>query len=213
MSQSTKQAIVETTLALAKKRPIGKITVRDIVEACGITRNTFYYHFHDIYEVLECAIEVELDTLRCVSEEDPEKALFALIDFCVSYKKVWINLYKSVGRDQLSLYISKLLREALIERLRREAEAMEVNESDFRLLCVFYGEALLGVFFRWLKDGRGNESHEELAAIISRMHVVFDGHVHRSLQNCIDNPVEKIEHQMVADRESAERRNEYERAF
>ena len=55
MSQSTKQAIVETTLALAKKRPIGKITVRDIVEACGITRNTFYYHFHDIYEVLECA--------------------------------------------------------------------------------------------------------------------------------------------------------------
>ena len=192
MSQSTKQAIVETTLALAKKRPIGKITVRDIVEGCGITRNTFYYHFHDIYEVLECAIEVELDTLRCVSEEDPEKALFALIDFCVSYKKVWINLYKSVGRDQLSLYISKLLREALIERLRREAEAMEVNESDFRLLCVFYEEALLGVFFRWLKEDTRDNSPEELTEIIRRMHTLFEGHVHLSLQNCSRKNAEKV---------------------
>ena len=78
MSQLTKKAIVETTLAMAKQRPIGKITVRDIVEACGITRNTFYYHFHDIYEVLECAIEVELKALRDTGETDPEKALFSL---------------------------------------------------------------------------------------------------------------------------------------
>ena len=57
MSQLTKKAIVEATLRLAEKHPLNKITVRDIVEECGITRNTFYYHFHDIYEVLEDAVD------------------------------------------------------------------------------------------------------------------------------------------------------------
>ena len=52
MSQLTQQAIVETTMRLVEQKTVKKITVRDIVEACGITRNTFYYYFHDIYEVL-----------------------------------------------------------------------------------------------------------------------------------------------------------------
>ena len=53
MSQLTRRAIIECTLNLAEKKPLRKITVKDIVSACGITRNTFYYHFHDIYEVLD----------------------------------------------------------------------------------------------------------------------------------------------------------------
>ena len=191
MSQSTKKAIVETTLNLAKRRPISKITVRDIVEACGITRNTFYYHFHDIYDVLECAIEVELDTWKGMSDKDSDTALFALIDFFVSYKRVWVNLYKSVGHDQLGRYVSKLLREALIERIRREAENMNVAESDFRLLCVFYEEALLGIFFRWLKDDRADDCHEELAEVISRMRMIFEGQVRHCLQNCVNHPIKK----------------------
>ncbi len=192
MSQLTKRAIVETTLAMAKQRPIGKITVRDIVEACGITRNTFYYHFHDIYEVLECAIEVELKALRDTGETDPEKALFSLVDFFISYKKVWVNLYKTVGRDQLAAYASKLLREMLIEQLHAEARDMEVEESDFRLLCTFYEEALLGVFFRWIKEDSGDHTPEELAATIRRMHVIFEGHIRLSLQNCSRNPSKKL---------------------
>lgn len=192
MSQLTEKAIVETTLAMAKQRPISKITVRDIVEACGITRNTFYYHFHDIYEVLECALEVELRSLREMGEQDPEKALFALVDFFISYKKVWVNLYKTVGRDQLSIYALKLLSEVLENRLREEARGMDVEESDLRLITVFYEEALLGVFFRWLKEDTRDNSPEELTEIIRRMHTLFEGHVHLSLQNCSRKNAEKV---------------------
>ena len=192
MSQLTEKAIVETTLAMAKQRPISKITVRDIVEACGITRNTFYYHFHDIYEVLECALEVELRSLREMGEQDPEKALFALVDFFISYKKVWVNLYKTVGRDQLSIYALKLLSEVLENRLREESRGMDVEESDLRLITVFYEEALLGVFFRWLKEDTRDNSPEELTEIIRRMHTLFEGHVHLSLQNCSRKNAEKV---------------------
>ena len=68
MSQLTQKAIVETTMRLVEQKTVKKITVRDIVEACGITRNTFYYYFHDIYEVLEYALAAGFEQIGEESE-------------------------------------------------------------------------------------------------------------------------------------------------
>ena len=51
MVQLTKKAIVNSFIKLLNKKPLDKITVKDIVEDCGINRNTFYYHFADIKEL------------------------------------------------------------------------------------------------------------------------------------------------------------------
>ena len=53
MPSFTKKAIIESFLRIAAKKPLDKITVRDIVDDCGVNRNTFYYYFQDIYAVLE----------------------------------------------------------------------------------------------------------------------------------------------------------------
>ena len=53
MPSFTKRAIVESFLHVAAKKPLDKITVRDIVDDCGVNRNTFYYYFQDVYAVLE----------------------------------------------------------------------------------------------------------------------------------------------------------------
>ena len=53
MASFTKRAIIESFIRQLQNKPADKITVKDIVEDCGISRNTFYYHFKDIYEVLE----------------------------------------------------------------------------------------------------------------------------------------------------------------
>ena len=43
----TKNAIVEAFWQLLDEKPFNKITVKNIVELCGVNRNTFYYHFSD----------------------------------------------------------------------------------------------------------------------------------------------------------------------
>ena len=48
MANFTKQAIETAFLQLLNEKPLNKISVRDIVEKCGINRNSFYYHFQDI---------------------------------------------------------------------------------------------------------------------------------------------------------------------
>ena len=47
MTNLTKKAIKESFISLLNERPYNKITVKDIVDGCGINRNSFYYHYHD----------------------------------------------------------------------------------------------------------------------------------------------------------------------
>ena len=53
MANLTKEAIKKSLIKLLNERPINKITVKDIVEDCGINRNSFYYHFSYIPSLIE----------------------------------------------------------------------------------------------------------------------------------------------------------------
>ena len=48
-----KRLIADTYLELLKKKNIDKITIKDIVDGCGITRQSFYYHFCDVFDLIE----------------------------------------------------------------------------------------------------------------------------------------------------------------
>ena len=60
MRNSTKTAIKEAFMTLLNKKPFDKITVKEIVEECGINRNTFYYHYEDIYDLLQAVLDDEV---------------------------------------------------------------------------------------------------------------------------------------------------------
>ena len=55
MSQTTKRALEASLKNLLLQKPLNKITINDITEDCGISRMTFYYHFKDIYDLVEWA--------------------------------------------------------------------------------------------------------------------------------------------------------------
>lgn len=64
MSNITKKAIAASLKNLLKEKKLNKITVQDIADDCGINRQTFYYHFQDVYDLVEWI---------CI--QDTEKAL------------------------------------------------------------------------------------------------------------------------------------------
>lgn len=53
MPVDMKNVIAGTFATMAKQKGIDKITVKALIDACGISRQTFYYHFQDIMEVVE----------------------------------------------------------------------------------------------------------------------------------------------------------------
>ena len=53
----TRQIILHTLTELMNEKPLYKITVKDIVERCGVNRNTFYYHSRDIPDAAEAMVK------------------------------------------------------------------------------------------------------------------------------------------------------------
>ena len=149
MSQLTQKTIVETTMRLVEQKTVKKITIRDIVEACGITRNTFYYYFHDLYEVLEHALAAGFDRIGAESK-DLADFIGSSFAFCVEYQRVLYNLYNSVGYEALADYLKKQVRPQLIHYLR----SIRGAERDEKLLCVICEEALVGTLMRWVCNPR-----------------------------------------------------------
>ena len=55
MQNTTKQALEAALKNMLLKKPLDKITIQDLTSDCGISRMAFYYHFKDIYDLVEWA--------------------------------------------------------------------------------------------------------------------------------------------------------------
>ena len=55
MANMTKYALEASLKKMMLQKPLDKITINDLTEDCGISRMAFYYHFKDIYDLVEWA--------------------------------------------------------------------------------------------------------------------------------------------------------------
>ena len=168
MSSFTKKAIIEAFIRLASKKPLEKITVRDIVDDCGINRNTFYYHFQDIFAVLE---EICLSGTRKIKKELPLGELLAdlflvLIDYAARHPKAMAHIAASIGQSGAERYFAKGFDDAVLEALERDTASRDL--PVLRTATVFLRHAFIGLFVDWI-NASGKIDGEKLAARIAIM--------------------------------------------
>ena len=102
MAQFTKKAIVESFISLLNQKPLDKITVKEIVDDCGINRNTFYYHFEDIRALLAFVIDAEVERViaKHASVASLEEGFIEAAYFALNNKKAVYHIYNSVSREE-----------------------------------------------------------------------------------------------------------------
>ena len=86
MSQITKRALETSLKNLLLQKPLNKITISDIAKDCGINRMTFYYHFKDIYDLIEWTCNEE--TARAINGKKKHMRLGSKV-FCKHFKWFW----------------------------------------------------------------------------------------------------------------------------
>ena len=89
MSQVTKRALEASLKNLLLQKPLSKITISDITEDCGINRMTFYYHFKDIYDLVEWSCQ-----------EDASKALAGNKTY-ETWQQGFLQLFKAVQEQAI----------------------------------------------------------------------------------------------------------------
>lgn len=110
MANKTKDLIIDSFLSLVKEKDLEKISVTDIVEKCQISRQTFYYHFDDINEMIKWAFDQETDVLCANGPSSPK-----WIESCADYVPFLIkynDLFKKSVNTAYFTYIFNLLAES-----------------------------------------------------------------------------------------------------
>ena len=115
MSGFTKEIIAKTFTELLDEKPMSKITVKDIVERCGVNRNTFYYHFKDIYDLVEwsCLEDATQALQGKKTYETWQEGLQQIFEAVLENKPFIMNVYHSVSREQIETYLFHLTHDLL----------------------------------------------------------------------------------------------------
>ena len=180
MSDITKRALEDSLKKLLLKKPLNKITINDLTEDCGVNRMTFYYHFKDIYDLVEWA---------CV--EDASKALqnnktyetweqgFIKIFYAVKENKHFImNVYRCVSREQVERYLSPLVDNLLMGVVEEQSVGMVVREEDKKFVSKIYSYILIGIMLEWISaDMRG-----EPEIIVKKLALTIHGDIKSALE-------------------------------
>ena len=150
MPSPTKQAIVTSFLRLIAKRPPDKITVRDIVDDCGVNRNTFYYYFQDIYAVLEDLCHDVIESLPTDGTiTDTVTTLYArVLAFTVEHPAAARSLALSLGYEGLERYFYRDLA-ACLASVDLHA-SVHTTPLQRHLLC----HAVLGLCLEAMRGGK-----------------------------------------------------------
>lgn len=180
MSQMTKRALVASLKELMAEKPLDKITVTDLTEHCGVNRMTFYYHFKDIYDLVEWAcVEEAARALAGKKTYDTWQQGFLQIFEAVQQNKPFImNVYRSVSREHVENYLYKLTYALIIGVVREQAQGLDVPETDQQFIAHFYKYAFVGLMLDWIKeDMRGDP-----ALLVERLGVIVHGNIRAALE-------------------------------
>ena len=180
MSQVTKRALEASLKNLLLKKPLEKITINDITEDCGINRMTFYYHFKDIYDLIEwCCVEDAKKALEGKKTYDTwQQGFLQIFEAVLDNKPFILNVYHSVSREQVEIYLYKLTYDLLIGVVEEKSEGMNVREEDKRFIADFYKYAFVGLMLDWVKHDMKGDPHR----IIEDLSVVMHGNVAAALE-------------------------------
>ena len=110
MQNLTKYALEDSLKKFLLKKPLDKITISDLTSDCGISRMAFYYHFKDIYDLVEWAC-IE-DATRALQGKKTyatwQEGLLQIFEVVQENKPFILNVYRSVSREQIENYLFSL---------------------------------------------------------------------------------------------------------
>ena len=185
VAQTTKRALEASLKKLLLRKPLNKITISDITEDCGVNRMTFYYHFKDIYDLVDWILmEDAAEALEGLQDfETWSGALREMLEKVQANRVLVLNVYRSVSREQVEQYLYRLLDPVLKEFTNRECQDITVQDADKQFVVDFYKYALVGMTLEWTR----RDMKADPAVMVARLSTMIHGDLRRALCRLASN--------------------------
>ena len=162
MTQYSKREIVAAFSHLASQKPIDRIRVREIVEACGLNRNTFYYYFSDLYALSEWVLVSVSEQAAAYFRETGSltEALKTVACWIDENRALFRNLTAALGRERTEQALFSMAEPLILRALGGESGEAARKTKYLRYV-------LFGLFFDALQGGSCAETMREIDGFLT----------------------------------------------
>ena len=140
---------------------------------------TFYYHFKDIYDLVEwtCAEEAAQAMEGKKTYDTWQEGFLNIFSAVQANKPLIMNVYRCVSRERIEQYLNPLICSLILGVVEEKSAEMPVSEADKRFIANFYEYAFIGVMLEWID----NNMREEPSVLVERTSRVVHGSILRAL--------------------------------
>jgi len=166
----TKDYLANMAIDLARNKNLDQITVKDLVDLCGTTRQTFYYYFDDLPDLIHYALERETSEmmLRAAQDPDPDEALRSFVQFADRNAELLPNLLNTRYHDDVDRILLEFIRVFLENLLQGPALAL-VPESEREFVLQYNAYAVKDILLYWRRECR-----EDTETVVRRIHRLLE---------------------------------------
>ena len=159
MANFTRRAIKETFIRLLEERPLSEITVKNIVEECGINRNSFYYHYQDLPMLIEEIVKEEAEAIihAYPSVTSIVECFDAVTEFASHRKRAIMHIYRSVNREVFERDLMMVCEYFVRSYVDTALAGDPILPADRKTIVDFYKCVCFGLTIDWLNSGMTEE--------------------------------------------------------
>ena len=181
MSNITKHALAESLKKLLLKKPLTKITINDLTTDYGISRMAFYYHFKDIYDLVEwVCLEESRGALQGKKTYDTwQEGLLQIFEAVYENKPFIINAYNAISREQIENFLFQLTHDLIMGVVEEQSKDSLLTKEQKNFISDFYKYSFVGIMLDWIKQGM-KEDYGEIARMIA---ITLHGGIANSIRN------------------------------
>lgn len=181
MSEITKKALATSLKKLLSKKELSKITISNITDDCGVNRQTFYYHFKDVYDLLEWIYLNEvIQSLDVKDTYDTwQQGFLSIFEYILNNKDFVKNTYNSISREFFLRFIYNQTTELLMNIIEEKSKNLEVKKEDKKFIANFYKYGFVGIVQDWIENGMKENPNN----IIKKLDSIIDGNFENALEN------------------------------
>ena len=186
MVSLTRKSIMDSFIRLLDDKPLAKIYVQDIVEACGINRNTFYYHFADIPTLVEEIIKDEADRIMASAHgiSSLEDCVAAALALTKAHRRAVWHIYNSANRAMYERYLLEICGYVVAAFIDSVVGGRPISEADRSVIIQGYKCEVFGFITDWLNGGMAGD----IEAQFTRLYALRRGMTEEMIERACQNP-------------------------
>lgn len=179
--EGTRRRFGSELKSLLADRALDDITVTQLAERCGTTRQTFYYHFDDILDLVCWIYSSEADEALGAERtyETWQQGLLAILEYLRRNRTFVMATFHAVDPAFTQRYLREQTRLLLSGVVAEETHGRPLSPDDARFLADFFSYALIGCVVEWVEDGMREEPRHLVQRVGQVTHGTIDGAIGR----------------------------------